>query len=215
MEPQLNSEDIVNGPVRRHRERVIALFMTVALAALLTSACSRPPEEDLFATGETLYLDQRYNEAIDAFKRFLLDNPNHAGAHFYLGTCYFASDDNRWLGIAQGELLTAIALFERQGKVSPIPRFDDTYFELISHINLAKIYLGLVLTIVEDRSSLPGLDRRKAVALSLEKCEEQYEIVKEIAPENSDVIWLRDQIDTLRRALSIPRLPSAPSRLEI
>ncbi len=215
MEPRINSEDTVEIPVRRHRVRVIPLSVAVAFAALLTPACNRPPEEDLFSAGETLYLDQRYDEAIDAFKRFLQDNPNHAGAHFYLGTCYFASDDNRWLGIAQGELQTAIALFERQGKVSPIPRFNDTYFELISHINLAKIYLGLALSIVEDRSGLPGLDRRRAVELALEKCEEQYDIVAQIDPENADVAWLRDQIDTLRRALSIPRRPPTPSKLEI
>ncbi|MCL4693860.1 MAG: hypothetical protein KJ060_15280 [Candidatus Hydrogenedentes bacterium] len=200
---------------RWHRLWIIALSVAVALAALPAPACNRPPEEDLFAAGETLYLDQRYDEAIGTFKRFLVDNPNHAGAHFYLGTCYLASDDNRWLGIAQGELQTAIALFERQGKVSPIPRFNDTYFELISHINLAKIYLGLVITIVEDRSSLPGLDRRRAVELTLERCEEQYDIVAQIDPENADVAWLRGQIDTLRRALSIPRQPSAPSQLEI
>jgi tetratricopeptide (TPR) repeat protein len=176
----------------------------IAVALALVS-CEKVPEEDLFAKAETLYLDQKYDEAIEQFKRFLLEHPEHSGAHFYLGTCYFASDDNRWLGLAQGELETAIALFERQGKVNSIPRFDATYFELISHINLSKIYLGLVFTIVEDTPQLRGFDKRIAVQLALDKCDEQYEIVKKIAPDNPDVAWLRDRIDTLREALSIPR----------
>lgn len=186
--------------------------MTAIVLGLALASCEKAPEEDLFAKAETHYLDKHYDEAIDLFKQFLLDHPDHSGAHFYLGTCYFASDDNRWLGIAQGELETAIALFERQGKVSSISRFNATYFELISHISLAKIYLGLVFTIVEDSAQIPGLDRRQAAGMALDKCDEQYEIVKKIDPDHGDVLWLRNQIDKMRGALSIPRRPaSAPA----
>jgi len=175
---------------------------------LTFASCEKAPEEDLFAKAETHYLDQHYDEAIGLFKRFLLDNPDHSGAHFYLGTCYFASDDNRWLGIAQGELETAIALFDRQGKESSIPRFNSTYFELISHINLAKIYLGLVFTIIENGPRIPGIDPKRAVELALEQCDEQYEIVEQIDPEHPDVLWLKERIASLREALGISRKPS-------
>lgn len=199
---------------RKHKCRRAILIPVIGIVAI--SCSSRAPEQDLFAVAETLYLDQHYDQAIDAFKRFLLDHPDHAGAHFYLGTCYFASDDNRWLGIAQGELLTAIALFERQGKVSPVPRFNDTYFELISHINLAKIYMGLVLTILDEGSRIPGLDKRRAVEMTLEKCDEQYDIVAKIDPDHADVQWLKERINTLREALSLPRRTpnKAPEILE-
>jgi tetratricopeptide (TPR) repeat protein len=190
-------------------------MLAVLLVGLTVVSCSRAPEEDLFAKAETLYLDQQYDDAIGLFKRFLLEHPDHAGAHFYLGTCYYASDENRWLGIAQGELETAITLFERQGKVSSIPRFNATYFELIGHINLAKIYRELVFTIVEDAPRIPGFDRRRAVELALEKCDEQYEIVKRIHPDNPDVVWLKGEIDTLRDALSIPRRPVSPPASQI
>jgi tetratricopeptide (TPR) repeat protein len=190
-------------------------MLAVLVAGLTVVSCNRAPEEDLFAKAETLYLDQQYDDAIELFKRFLLEHPDHAGAHFYLGTCYFASEDNRWLGVAQGELQTAIALFERQGKVSSIPRFNSTYFELISHINLAKIYLGLVFTIVEEAPRMPGFDQRKAVELALEKCDEQYDIVKRIDPDNPDVVWLKGEIDTLRDALSISRRPVSPPASQV
>lgn len=178
--------------------------------ALLCAACGHPPQEDLFKKGEALYLDQRYDDAIAVFKQFLLDHPESAGAHFYLGTCYFASEKNRWLGIAQGELETAIAQFERQGKVNPIPRFRDaTYFELIAHINLAKTYIRLALTVLQSPPpKMQGLNRRAAIALLLDKCDEQYQIVKKIAPDHPDVKWLRGQIDDFRQTLSIPRRPA-------
>ncbi len=182
-------------------------LLGVVAIGLCIASCGKPSEqEDLFAKGEALYLDQHYDDAIAAFKKYLLDHPDQAGAHFYLGTCYMGSKDNRWLGIAQGELQTAIALFERQGKVSPIPRFNATYFELIGHINLAKIYLNLVFTIIENMpQNMAHIDKRQAIALTLDKCEEQYEIVKKIKPDHPDVKWLRNQIDTLRKTLSIPR----------
>ena len=190
------------------------LAVALVFAAGTSLSCRQEPEVGLFAQGETLYLDGRYDEAIAVFKRFLLEHPDHAGAHFYLGTCYLSSDANAWLGIAQGELQTALALFERQGKVNPIKRFSSaTYFEMICHINQAKIYMNLMLTVMEDPPTwMRRVDPRAAMAMLLEKCEEQYEAARHVDPSNPDVEGLRKQIDMLRGALQIPaRPPDTPS----
>jgi len=71
------------------------------------------------------------------------------GAHFYLGTCYLSSEANAWLG-SPGRIADRARPFERQGKANPFPVSSATYFELICHINQAKIYLNLMITLVES-----------------------------------------------------------------
>jgi len=144
-----------------------------------------------FAKAEQLYLDGNYENAIAAFKEFLLVQPEHAGAHWYLGTCYLYSQNQRWLGIAQGELETALALFERQGKVNPIPRFDATYFEMMCHINQAKIYLLLIDALTNDPRSMPGMNPQIVVPRLVAKCLEHSELADKVAPGHPDVIALR------------------------
>lgn len=156
-----------------------AISLTLLMAVL--SGCAKQPERNLFAEAEHLYLDQRYDEAVVLLKQHLARHPEDAGAHFYLGTCYLSSPKNGWLGIAQGELQTALALFERQGKINPIPRFNDsTYFELICHINLAKVYLRLILNIMDMDSSQLQLNRRTAVRTLTKGLLEQYETAQRI-----------------------------------
>ena len=87
-------------------------------------------------------LEARWNEARAVLKQFLLHRPNHAGAHFYLGRAYLFSDDFR-PAIAEGELQTALELFIEGGRISPIERFGDDYFELICYVESAKVCLLL------------------------------------------------------------------------
>ena len=127
---------------------------------LVCAACSRAPERDLFKEGETLFLNGEYDAAVEVFKQRLVQDPNDAGAHFYLGTCCFYNTDNNWLGIALGELETALSLFERQGKVNPVPRFSAEYFEMICHVNQAYIYYSLIGFLADNPRQFGGVDAR-------------------------------------------------------
>ena len=73
------------------------------LALILAAGCYQEVGREVFDKGEQLYLDQDYDGAIVAFRRYLVDHPGDAGAHFYLGTCYLASEDNKWLVLAEGD----------------------------------------------------------------------------------------------------------------
>lgn len=175
--------------------RPISLILIVAVL----SGCPKQPERNLLAEAEQLYLDMRYDEAIALLKQHLVRHPEDAGAHFYLGTCYLSSSQNAWLGIAQGELQTALALFQRQGKVNPIPRFNSaTYFEMICHINLAKVYLRLIINVMDTDPSRLQVDKRAAIRKLVDGLEEQYEAARAIAPNDADVMSLRQRIIDIR-----------------
>lgn len=165
--------------------------------ALVAGCGPAPPATDLLHEAEQLYLVGKYDEAIPLLKQRLLQNPEDAGAHFYLGTCYLFSTDNRWLGIARGELETALALFERQGKVCPIPRFDSSvYFEMICHINIAKIYLSLIADIESKPESLRFRQNQELLRTLLAECIKQYYKAERVAPGNPDVVALKGLIES-------------------
>ena len=180
------------------------LGLAGALVAL-AAGCARPQHVNYFQEGEDLYLKGEYDAAIDRFKLQLQQKPEDAGAHFYLGSCYLyaaqkniGGKDNAWLGIAQGELETALALFERGGKVNPVPRFDATYFEMICHINQAKIYLLLIQAIAQNPRLFVGVIPREAIPAFIEKCNEQAKLAEQVAPGNPDV----EQLKMLLAAIS-------------
>ncbi|MDZ4860841.1 MAG: hypothetical protein SGI88_17835 [Candidatus Hydrogenedentes bacterium] len=170
-------------------------LVSIVVLAACAASCNRAPAPDFFAEGEELYLKGEYDEAIERFKGYLLADPDHAGAHWYLGTCYLYSSEHRWLGIAQGELETALALFNRQGKANPIPRFNETYFEMMCHINQAKIYLLLVETLIQNPRAFPGLDARAVIPGLLAKCAEHAGLADEVSPGNPDVVELKRILD--------------------
>ncbi len=183
------------------------------LLAALGASCANAPDPDLFAEGEKLYLEGEYDRTIVSFKAHLLKHPENAGSHWYLGTCYLFSSQQRWLGIAQGEFETALALFERQGKANPIPRFNAEYFEMMCHINQAKVYLLLMDSLAQNPRLFPGMDARVVIPGLLAKCKEHAELAEKVAPGNPDV-------EELKRILTPPppkpvAAPSAPGTLSI
>lgn len=193
----------------------------IVVCAAVTACTHSAPLPDFFKQGEDLYLKGDYAAAAEAFKKRLLQAPDDAGAHFYLGTCYLndavmssrkgRSGGNFWLGIAQGELETALAVFERQGKVNPIPRFNAQYFEMICHVNQAKIYLHLLDLLSSDPRLFRGLNA-SAVPGILQKCIEQAHLAEQVAPDNAEVAELKRLIDGISGAASPntarPRGPS-------
>lgn len=171
-------------------------------------ACSRAPQRDLFKEGETLYLDGKYSEAADVLKQRLIENPDDAGAHYYLGNTYMSNcirpdktalsnsdmTPDRWLGIAQGELEVALELFKRQGKVSPIPRFDATYFEMMCHVTRAKIHFILLQSILDAPPNPRGPNMRSLVPGIIKKCAEEAEEAEKVSPDAAEVRDLKKLI---------------------
>ncbi len=108
----------------------------LALACAL-AACRGEPADNLLKQAEALYLEGRFQDAVPVLKAFLLREPFDPGGHLYLGMCYALSD--QWLTPAEGEIKTAITLFERNGRKSTIERFPDDYFLARCHLELLKI----------------------------------------------------------------------------
>ncbi|PCJ52534.1 MAG: hypothetical protein COA73_16180 [Candidatus Hydrogenedentota bacterium] len=115
------------------------ISMMMLMTGCFTQQNQRNDDMDLFEQGEFLCLEQRWEEARPVLREFLLNNPEHAGAHFYLGRAYLLAEDFR-PAIAEGEFQTALHLFQRQGKVLPIERLETPeYFEFICHLDSAKV----------------------------------------------------------------------------
>jgi hypothetical protein len=189
-------------------------FGIAAFCIGLAAAACRQAESPrlLMATAEEMYLNQQYDEAIPVLKSVLLQEPRHAGAHFYLGTCYMNSPDNRWLMVALGEIQTGLAIFKATGGKSPIARFSDTYFELISHVNIAKVYLRQFIYVL-DNGAPPGLSAGTVLDGLMDKCREQAEAARAVDPEAAEVAALDEQILSLERALrAAQRQPSFQRR---
>lgn len=192
-----------DAPARRTRSRWNLLLGAVCLTGL--TACSPRPiaGEDVLIEGETQLRDMEWENARVTLRRFLLDRPEHAGGHFYLGRAYLFAEDFR-PAIAEGELQTALALFKRQGGRSPIPRFDDRYFELICNIESAKV---CVLQIAEVRDRGLPMGPMKGVA---RRARDYVEAARAVIPESEDVAAYDELVAQIERALGLPAEAPAP-----
>ncbi len=79
-------------------------------------------------------------------RQYLLQDPNNAAAHFYLGRCSLMADPKAYsYFIAEGEFQTALHIFRRNGRVNPIDRFASAeYFEYCCQIGSAEVYLNVL-----------------------------------------------------------------------
>lgn len=159
--------------------RVVSSLLVLACLC----ACQRTSERDLLDQAEQLCLAAQWEDAKPLLKQHLLTHPEDSGAHFYLGRCYLLSADFRPL-MAEGELQTALSLFLRNGKKSPVERFKDDYFELICYVESAKVFL-LQAQILRSEGvegwQLQGLlERSKAYAAS----------ARAVKPDSEDVAAL-------------------------
>ncbi len=131
----------------------------IAIAAgliTLAAGCNRGPTpaelQAKFDEAERLCLDQQYADAQSALKAYLMLDPLHPGAHFYLARTYLASLDVRQMGLAENEFKTALGLFERRNRESGIKRYDARYFELMCNIDAAKALLIQAEVFARERS---------------------------------------------------------------
>ena len=155
--------------------------------------------------------EAQWADAIPVLKQCLLINPRNAGAHFYLGRCWLNvkqlnDREGPWLIPAEGELALAIRLFKDQGGKSPIDRFDDNYFELICHLEKAKIYLRQFNFIVENGYLIEGA----TIEAIMVKCRQELDEARKIDPNSNDVKMLEDILSPFEA-----RPPRAPSRVTL
>lgn len=119
-----------------------------ALMLLLFAGCGADPPKPNLAEAEILVLDQKWVEAREMLKQYLVNHPDDAGAHFYLGRCYMLGEP-LWPVVAEGEFQTALQLFNRNGKVSPLERYSSQVFEWFCYKEMATTLLLQIDHLVE------------------------------------------------------------------
>lgn len=161
----------------------------LALAVVVCAACSRSAP-DLNGHAEALLQEARWDEAVVVLKQQLLRRPDDIAAHFYLGRCYLNAP-RFYPGAAAGEFETALRLFSANGRISPIAEYDDEYFELRCHLELAKVYLRTYHEYAE-RGAPRGLLQRP-----LRKLKEAAAAAERITPDSDDVRDLKAIVDAM------------------
>ncbi|HUW61568.1 MAG TPA: hypothetical protein VMZ06_11220 [Candidatus Bathyarchaeia archaeon] len=169
----------------RNARRIAA----ATVLALLAAGCSRP-DPDPNGSARALIEESQWDQAVDLLKRQLIEQPDDVAAHFYLGRCYL-NGSMFYPGAAAGEFETALRLFAETGRHSPISEYNDQYFELRCHLELAKVYLRTYIELADrgaPRSILqrPMRDLKKAA-----------EAAGKIAPDSQDVRDLKSMIESL------------------
>jgi len=164
-------------------------FALATVVVLVVAGCSRP-DPDPTGRAQALIEESRWDEAADLLKRQLLEQPDDVAAHFYLGRCYL-NGSMFYPGAAAGEFETALRLFTETGRHSPISEYNDQYFELRCHLELAKVYL---------RTYIEYADRgapRSILQQPMRNLKNAAEAAEKIAPESQDVRDLKSVIESL------------------
>lgn len=178
----------------------------LALPVMLAACAPEPPGPVEFAQAEQVMLNGDYDAAAEQFKRFLVWNPDHAGAHYYLARCYYAKE-TFWLTIARGEVATALELFIEQGRQSPIERYDAEYFEFICHIDIARI--SRVQAMVVMANDLPPESARGFI----DQADAALDRARTILPDSADIGLVEREIaeaETVYRQYTEPRSVESP-----
>lgn len=180
------------------------LLLGIVVSLTLIS-CGEPVEEltveEQFALGETLCLEARWGEARDVLREFLLEHPDHPGAHFYLGRSYlFWEEDFRPI-IAEGELQMAYQLFLENGEVSYIERFPTEYFKLICNIESIKSCLK-EFTIRQALGE--PVERLRA---PVNRARRYLEIAQSINPERPEVMDSVELVEAMEELTGIAPTP--------
>ena len=164
-------------------------WSAAAVLILLGAACSRP-DPDLDGRAQTLIAESQWDDAIDLLKRRLIQHPDDVAAHFYLGRCYL-NGSMFYPGAAAGEFETALQLFTDKGRHSPIAEYEDQYFELRCHLELAKVYLRTYLELA-DRGA-----PKSVLQQPMRNLKKAAESAEKIAPDSQDVRDLKSVIQSL------------------
>lgn len=178
---------------------VFCVFL-VSLSVSWVRAIPHEQPRDLFAEAEQLALDQRWDEAKQLLKVHLLKHPDDAGAHFYLGRAYLLATPF-YPYIAEGEFQTALRLFIANGRKSPTERFQPDYFEMMCHIESAKVYLRWIYVWMTHEFDLRELQHH------LNKAKFYLEKAREIRPDAPEVRQLYETLTFIDGDLPADELP--------
>lgn len=185
---------LITRAIRGPFANLFRLAFCFGIACFVFAGCTRAPRRDLLQEGEKLCLNQQWVLARDILKTHLVANPYDAGAHYYLARCYLASSFFR-PAIAEGELRTALKLFLENDRESTIERFDPDYFELICHVDLAKVQLRQI-----DFASAYGASYDHLEGL-FERCTVHLEAARAINPDAAEIDFIEAHIQRLKNKL--------------
>lgn len=187
-------------------------FAALALTGL--GACHRAPSDArlraMFEHGEQLCLDLHIRDAKRVFKTYLVYRPLDAGAHYYLGRTYMLSPDFRPV-LAEGEYQTALRLFIEGGRVSPIERFGNDYFEMICYVDSAKVLYQQCLIMLTARAP-----QRRFVS-PIRRARRYLRKAEAVMPGTDEVQQVHRLIEDVAQTVGIPEAPqkSAPEQIQI
>ena len=187
-------------------------FVALVCGLVLFVGCRGATHEDWLAEAQTLCQGQQWDAAVPLLRRHLLErHPDvhaNAAAHFHLGRCYL-NGTPFYPGAAEGELQTALHIFLENGKQSPIEGYSDDYFELRCHLELAKVYLRLLMHAARlgaSPASMHGIFRQ---------AQQAADNARRLDPDSDDVRELQDLLDSIATpppgppGTTRPRMPHA------
>lgn len=179
MTPTLHKK-LIRSITNANRAGALSLCAILLFSSISLVGCQPTEEVDLLKQGEALCLDQRWEEAQVVLKKYLLSNPDDAGAHYYLGRCNVYGNVF-WPKVARGEYETALRLFLASGKENPIERFGAEYFEMILHLHSAEVLVKVVYGLNGNGVRLTSLKGM------IEKIESSVNEARKISPDHQDV----------------------------
>lgn len=156
---------------------------------------------------EAAALAQDWRRAEVFARAYTTRNPFDPAGHFYLGFRYLHSDQP-WFGVALGEYKVALRLFEEQGRVNPIARFESAeIFEAMCHLEISKVHQRQILFLMDagaPRETFPPL---------LERWQAAVDRVRAINPDSRDVAVYDRLIQEFYNHLERMPVNQAPVRI--
>ncbi len=189
-----------------------------ALASIVAAGCGPSPvqrfeafdDQRLFTLMENACLNQQWALAESVIREYLLRKPGAPEAHFYRGYRYLHSP-RPWFGVALGEFETALEIYLQNGRVNPIPRFEDgpdRYFEIICYLEMSKVFLKQLQFLIEADAP------KHVFPPILERCRQAIERVREIDPNSPDVRTFDQILRDAQQLINSRESNAPPVRLE-
>lgn len=186
----------------------LACLPVFCLYTVALTSCTRSEVDyaALLTQAETHISKLEWDQAIPLLKQYLATCPQDGRAHFQLGRCYL-NGTKLTPYAAEGEFRIALDAYERNGKKSLFKENTDAFFPIRCHLEIAKVYMKLVVNGMGD-----GLPSPLLVEL-LDKLKRCASDASALDPNNPDVVTLNRFIETFSHSLnSTQPIEPAPTR---